>query len=206
MKILTKALLAVAVTTVLSISCLGQAVPGRAARPSKPSQVEQATKPCTLSQATLPKIGGIQIGAKYDDVLSLHAEIADDKFFQKKLEEENSGLVMINVSNVFDEPEHERPVEMSLFFVDRIVSVIGVAGRSRGDLEDFKSIYEAIASYSKFLGVTKDQWTIYYYGYAGILQCADFKFSANSNSEDYGMIGNSIYVHAGVKEQKVTRP
>lgn len=137
------------------------------------------------------------MGSTYDEILSLHPEIAEDKHFQKRLEEDNGGLTYIKVSRVFDEPEKERPVSVSLFFADRILSVIAV--QSRG-LEDFKSINEAVASYSRFLGVGTDQWTIHY-GYAASLKCDGFSFYANSHNEEYpGQ--NSISVHADVKVKR----
>jgi len=138
------------------------------------------------------------MGSTYDDILSLHPEIAEDKFFQKKLEEENSGLTYIQVRRVFDEPDRERPAKVSLFFTDRILSVIGVES---GGLADFKSINEAIASYSSYLGVGKDQWAIEY-GYSGILRCDGFSFYANSFGEGDGAKANSIYIHADVKPKK----
>ena len=138
------------------------------------------------------------MGSAYDDVLSLHPEIAEDKHFQKKLEEENSGLTYIQVRRVFDEPDRERPAKVSLFFTDRILSVIGVES---GGLPDFKSINEAIASYSDYLGVGKDQWAIEY-GYSAILRCDGFSFYANSFGEGDGAKANSIYIHADAKVKK----
>ena len=187
-----------AITAIVSIGCFGQAVPGVPAPRPDPSKSRPATKPCTLTQATLAKIAGVQMGSTYDDILSLHPEIAEDKFFQKKLEEENSGLTYIQVRRVFDEPDRERPAKVSLFFTDRILSVIGVES---GGLADFKSINEAIASYSSYLGVGKDQWAIEY-GYSGILRCDGFSFYANSFGEGDGAKANSIYIHADVKPKK----
>jgi hypothetical protein len=138
------------------------------------------------------------MGSTYDEVLSFHPEIAEDKHFQKRLDEDNSGGTSIQVSRVFDEPEHEQPVSVSLFFTNRILSVIAVGGPG---LEDFKSIKEAVASYSRFLGVGADQWTIHY-GYAGILKCDGFSFAANSYSEEYGQRGNSISIHTDVKVRR----
>ena len=139
------------------------------------------------------------MGSTYDDVLSLHPEIADDKFFQKRLEEENSGLTYIQVRRVFDEPEHEQLAKVSLFFADRIVSVIGV--ESRG-LPEFKSLSEAIASYSRYLGVGTDQWSIEF-GYTGILKCDGFAFYASTMGEENQDKDNSIYVHADVAEKQI---
>ena len=187
-----------AITAILSISSFGQAIPGRPAPLPARSQTQPATKPCTLTQATLPKIAGVQMGSTYDEVLSLHPEIAEDKHFQKRLEEDNGAGTTIKVSRVFDGPEHEHPVSVSLFFTDRILSVIYV--ESRG-LEDFKSIKEAVVSYSRFLGVGTDQWTIHY-GYGGALKCDGFSFYANSYSEEYQTGGNSISIHADVKVKR----
>lgn len=138
------------------------------------------------------------MGSAYDDVLSDHPEIEEDKFFQKKLEEENGGLTYIQVLHVFDEPDRERPAKVSLFFTDRVVSVIAVEDSG---LEDFKSIKDAIASYSAFLGVGTDQWTTQF-GYAGILRCDGFTFYANSYSEDGRSSSNSISIHADVKAKR----
>jgi hypothetical protein len=187
-----------AITAILSISSFGQAIPGRAAPLPAQTRAQPATKPCTLTQATLPKIGGVQMGSTYEDILSLRPEIAEDKHFQKRLEADNGGLTYIKVSRVFDEPEHDPSVSVSLFFTDRILSVIAVQD---GGLEDFKSIHEAVESYSRFLNTGTDQWTVEY-GYAGILKCNGFSFYANSYSEEYRMRGNSISIHADLKVKR----
>ena len=172
----------------LSITAFGQ-------RPRTPQSGRTPPPPakptCPLTQATLPRIAGVQMGSTYDEVLSVYPEIANDKHFQEHLESDNSGLTKVRALSLFGETSGDEPVEVGFFFTDRVLSVISNGGAN------FKSIDEAITEYSRILGVDESLWTRHF-DYAAELRCVDFTFYANSVSEKSRMTGNSMSIHSTV--------
>lgn len=180
-------------TGILSITTVAQIAPLQLPKSETP-KVEKKQAACSLTQATLPLIAGVRMGATYDDVLSLYPEITDDKFFQGKLETENGGLTNVRAANLFEGLDDGKPVKVGLFFKDRILVVISNGSGPK----KYKPIVEAVAEYSKQLGISEDQWTIHY-GTAAELRCVDFAFYVNA---DESSKGNSMSVHSIPKERK----
>jgi hypothetical protein len=175
-------------TAMLSIASFGQ-MPASPLSTVETPKAETKKAPCTLNQATLPRIAGLQMGASYDDLLWLYPEIANDKFFQDGLKT-GGGFTSVMASGLFGETGNDKSVKVGLYVKDGFLVVIS----NDSGPKKYRSIRKAIADYSKHLGVDQDQWTILFKREtSAVLKCVDFAFYVNLTGYVEGETSMSVH-------------